>query len=296
MPTRLILCCLLLALGPLLPAQQVYQGKARPVIERVELTDGRVLEQAQILGDSAHTVTIRHGSRVEKIEKKLLPPPLAAQWPVDLARAAREESDARQAAARRAKDLEQAARLAERVRQENIREAAESARRNAHLDAERAKKAADDAKLAADQRAVLDQLRLRAREGVFLGAFGRVGGPDGVRVTVRNLDDGHRRLDWRQIRGLTADGKIVPATDVVFTLRERVSYDLSGGERRAFRLEFKRHDIVALGWADREDLGWSSASAERVEAAAALEAERERRAAARIAERQSKLQPVRAGK
>ena len=292
MVRHLLLCSWLFALCPSLTAAEVYQGKARPVISRIELTDGRVLEQAQILGDSAYTVTVKHGRTVEKISKELLPPDLAAQWPVDRAKAAREEYDAQQAAARREAERKKGAKIAERVRKEQIREAQDSLKRNAKLDEQRAKDEKKRAEELAERRTVMEQLRARSRDELFLGGFGRMAGPDGVRVTVRNVGDSDRRLDWRQLRALTADGAIVPAADVVFALKERASYDLATGESRAFRLDFKRHDIVALGWADREDLGWSNADGARVEAAQAIAAERERRAAARLEERRSKLRPV----
>ncbi len=285
MITRLLLL-LALATVTLAGAEQVYRGQARPVIERIELTDGRVLEQARILGDSAFTVTIAHAGRIEKIEKAVLPPDLARQWPVDQAKAAQEERDRAAAAARHARDTARAQRINEAVRREQIREAKAQQRVNAQLDAKRARDDAQEARRAAATTA----LRERSRDDLHLDGFTRTAA--GVRLTVRNLADAPRRLDVRALRGLALDGTTLEPTGLApASLRESAAPDLRSGESRVFNVSFSR-PVLALAWADRADLGWHGADGAAVEPAAAIAAEQARLRQAAVDRRAAALVEV----
>lgn len=266
----------------------LYRGKPPPVIERVELTDGRVLEQAQILGDSAYTVTIRHGGQVEKIEKALLPEDLRRKWPVSEARAAVERREAEKLAKRQEADRRKAERIREAVRREQLREAKESAARNAKLDEERKRR--EEARAAAA--AALEQLRARSRDGMLLAGFSRDHGSNAVRVQVRNLRDGPGRLEWRSLHALTLEGTTVAAVDVRFALKESASYDMATGQSRGFTVVFNRSDLVAIGWGDRPDLGWIGRDGTTVDAGIAIAGEKERLRQATIEKRKAALVPV----
>jgi hypothetical protein len=277
-----------LAAAVLATATEVYEGKPPPIIERIELTDGRVLEQAQILGDTAYTVTVRHGSRVEKIDKAILPEELRRQWPVSANRAAAEKREAEKLAKQQEAARRKAERIREAVRREQIREAKESAARNAKLDAERRRQEEERARVAA----AIEQLRARSRDGVLLSGFSRDFGSTAVRLQVRNLQDAPRRLEWRSLQALTLEGATVPAADVRFALKESASYDLATRQSRSFTVVFNRTDIVALGWADRPDLGWVGKDGAAVEPAAAIAAEKQRRVEQLVEKRKRQLVPV----
>lgn len=239
----------LLLLALLLPGQAAEsRSSSRPVLAEIRLADGRVLRQAQILDDSAYSVTIRHGNRLEKVEKKLLPADLAAEWPVDEQRAAREKGDAELAAQKRQAEIQQATATVERRRQEQAREAEEKAANRKPTEAElRRAKALADFKL----------IRYpEPREGLVILGFGIHPAKRGIILTLRNAEGSSRRLDWRQLRALANDGAVVPAADIVFEGQTVASYDLRGGEARGFVVVLNRTDIAAVGWDDRPDLGW----------------------------------------
>lgn len=272
----------------LLVAAAVHAADPEPEVRRpqkpvdvgdVTLTDGRVLAAAAVLGDSAHTLTVRHGGRVEKIDKALLPPELLARWPVDPVRAGAEERDRQEAAARRAAEIEQGRRNAEAIRRENIAEA------------QAAKGAADKATAEEDTRRraaeVRERVRLaqlaRAPGGLFLVHWI----PDPMRlgdavVVLRNADTTPRAFDPRRLHGLRPDGSVLTAGDVVFTAADKVSLWLDPGAERRFTVRFAgAPTVIALAWsADSAD--WRLRGAAELAAsstAAAVEAERTRVAA-----------------
>ncbi len=58
-------------------------------MDRLELTDGRVFENARITGESPLMVTFRHAGGFAQVEKLALPDDLLAKYPVDREAAAR---------------------------------------------------------------------------------------------------------------------------------------------------------------------------------------------------------------
>jgi hypothetical protein len=64
----------------------------------ITLKDGRMLRDAVVVGDDAATVTFRHAAGFTQIEKTKLPEPLAAEYPLDAAKAKLEAEQQRQEA------------------------------------------------------------------------------------------------------------------------------------------------------------------------------------------------------
>lgn len=62
----------------------------RTTWERVELRDGRVFEKARVTSSDARSVTFAHAGGLAKVDKRLLPADLAAQFPFDAREAALE--------------------------------------------------------------------------------------------------------------------------------------------------------------------------------------------------------------
>jgi hypothetical protein len=130
------------------PRAQVTARPAAPArfvpthVARLELTDGRVFENARITGESPLMVTVRHSGGFAQVEKLALPEELLAKYPVD-----------REAAAR-ALEREEAAR--------DKRTSADARRLSRAMDERRASVEANARRAAAEQ-AELAQAESRAR-------------------------------------------------------------------------------------------------------------------------------------
>lgn len=124
----------------------------RKVWTRIELADGRVLEQARANTADSLTVTFLHVGGITKVDRRILPAELAEVFPFDAARAGRE---AREQAAARAASAQAQARHEEDLRRRG--ETLEAVRIATPAPAPRAIPAAPDAK------EIETAVRLRAR-------------------------------------------------------------------------------------------------------------------------------------
>lgn len=97
----------------------------RTVWPRIELADGRVLEKARANTVDALTVTFLHSGGATKVDRRLLPPELAAVFPFDPYTAGRE---AREQAAERAASARAQARREEKVAQRSDDSASRASR------------------------------------------------------------------------------------------------------------------------------------------------------------------------
>ena len=83
------------------------------------LTDGRILKDAKIVSQTPLTVFIKHAAGLSSVSKKILPPELLAQYPIDES-AAREADLKSQLAANKARELELAEAARVRVQREEL--------------------------------------------------------------------------------------------------------------------------------------------------------------------------------
>lgn len=262
-----------------------YKGKARPVIPNIQLRDGRTLTEAQILSETGDTVNVRHGQQVERISKALLPDELLAEWPINAAKAAQEKA-AEETRLRLAREKKE--RIAQNLKKENDREAAEARRHNAKIEGERIAREKAELSKAARRR----ELQARSRDDLLLVGFGLYPSLGALTVNISNVGENPESLDWRQLRALANDGTVVPAGDVRFEGKEVASYNISTDKTRTFTVIFKRSDLVAIGWADRPELGWVDYGGQNVSAQAAIEQARERAIAAARARNAKGTKPI----
>jgi hypothetical protein len=118
---------------------------------------------------------------------------------------------------------------------------------------------ADHAKKEAAQervRMALEKLRserlARSHDGLFILAVSPYSG--GASITLLNVSDGYRTLNFHLLRGRTGPGQVIEAGDVRFDLEEIADYSLSPGKQRRFNVIFpSTRRIAAVSWADRPD-------------------------------------------
>ncbi len=126
----------------------------KTVWPRIELSDGRVLEQARAKGADAISITFLHTQGITKVDRRLLPPELVAVFPFDAeaaGREARKQSEERVASAKaQAKVEEKAAKQARTAA--NRKASAPRASANDDLQAER------------NLRAITTEVKLQARQ------------------------------------------------------------------------------------------------------------------------------------
>ena len=90
--------------------------------DNIALPDGRIFRDAQIVGQSPTTVTIRHSGGFDQVEKRKLPDDLAAQYPVDDTEAARQRAEQQARAAQLArKQAQRTIQLKEQAAQNRVR-------------------------------------------------------------------------------------------------------------------------------------------------------------------------------
>lgn len=271
-----------LAIAVALAAADGPEPKKAGSLGDVTLTDGRTLRGVVVMSQSATALSVRHAGGLTKIDKKLLPPALRAQFPVDEALAAKEQAAAQA-------DREKAAAL----KQE--REAAERAR----VIAEKAAKAAAEKEQAAnpinprDARVVpttvpkmisVEDQMAHAPDGLFLVSWSETYGD--VRVRVRNPGISSHKFEFRQIQALALDGTVIAPRDVIFPKTEVANYWLDGSSERFFHLVFPgKPKLAALSWtvATEWRLRDNELSPFATSAEAALQQTRETAAAAKAA-------------
>jgi len=292
---RFLIASLLLPLS-LLAAEPAPRAPRKPVeIEDITLSDGRKLSEVAVVSHTAHTITLRHDGTVEKISKDLLPDFILRRWPVDPVLAAQEEKAIAQAEAKAAREAAAKIKRAEFRRKVAADEAAWQAklaeqRRRDNPQSVVAK--ADPAEIARLQSEARAQELARSRDGVQLRGFGYWPARNAVTLTVANVADNYRSLDWRQLRAIATDGRVLEPLDVIFEVSESASYDVAHGKARSFTVVFPAASIAALSWSDRADLGWIDYQGKSVTTDVAIAATRERNIAARRANKSGNLQAV----
>jgi hypothetical protein len=277
-------------------AEPAVRAPKKPVeIGTIELTDGRVLDDAAVVGDTARTITIRHNGTVEKIEKELLPENVRKRWPVDPVRAAAEDKAAAQEVAKK----ERAAQVKANKEEFRAKRAAEEAAWQAKLAEQRKRDNAGSSgkvmtagEVEVLRRDLQAQDLLLCRDSVRILNFGYWDARNAVLLRVRNPSDNHSQLAWRELRALTSDGRVLQPLDVIFDVADRASYDVDRGTEQTFKVVFPSASIAAVSWSDRPDLGWIDPQGKVVTVEGALAAARERAIAAQKAKRTGKLQPV----
>lgn len=159
----------------------------RTVFPRIELADGRVLENARANAEDASTVTFLHRSGISKIDKRLLPEDIAAVFPFDSAAAAeqaeaaaaqRDQSRARQAERedelRRREARRQEAQLAVAERQADAKPSAPPAASPAEIEevaAARARQYFEDEKRTGSGQTLVFGVKLRLEEPVEIAGW-----------------------------------------------------------------------------------------------------------------------------
>lgn len=252
------------------------------------------------MSDTAKTITIKHDGVVEKFAKELLPADLVKRWPVDPQRLALEERQQKRAEIEaknlaRQKELKQI--HTQKVREMEAKIAKEEAEFRAnvykrdHRD-DPAPAPIDAAAVAQARRdAIAAELAL-CRDAVRLAGFGFWPAKNAITLKVRNAGENPRRLEWRELRALTSDGRVLEPLDVVFQVSDRVSYDVDAGGERTFTIVFPSATIAAVSWNDRADLGWIDLKGARVSHDDAIAAAKDRLIAEQRAKKKPRLESV----
>lgn len=236
----------LIALG----GAEVIESRKNVSLGDVTLTDGRTFKSVVVMSQSATSLSVKYAGGLTKLDKRLLPPALQAQFPVDEALAAQE-----QAAAEVARQQSVAA------EQERQRKAAERAR----IAAENAAKAAAarPAAQSIGQNPVPNTMvvnlptqqeqQARSPHGLFIVRWYQSG--SNVYLTVRNAGTSSYKFDFRQVQALVQDSAAVVApVDVVFQKTEIANYWLDGGKEQVFRLVFPSSPkFAAVSWTGTEE-------------------------------------------
>lgn len=234
-------------------AQEVREPRPKIELGDVTLSDGRILKNARLLGATDQTINVAHTSGIEQIPRNQFSQEFIDLHQTELGKLRKEydaESSLRanQASLAKQKADEEKRRqrraIAEAKRLEQIARA-ENDKHNAELDRERREEEKWQAHLAAQRAAELAQ----ARDGVLLTHYNISG--DTTMVTVRNVHENPRRLEWRELRGRTADGRFFAPVNCVSTDKNDRSWDLRSGQTRTFYLHWSGEDNFAvLTWAE----------------------------------------------
>lgn len=292
---RLLVILLLIPLAALAAEPAVRSPKKLVEIENITLSDGRKFTDVAVVSDTATTITLRHDGTVEKIEKTLLPAYILRRWPIDEAQVAKDKKAAEQKAQVEALLAEKKKKSAEsRAKWLADQEAVKEKRRQQWIkdnpqQAAPKHDAADLARLRAEARA--QELAL-SRDGVRVVGYGFVPARNALSIRLKNADDKFHSLEWRQLRALSTDGRVLEPLDVVFSATDRVSYDLDQDKERTFTVVFPSAIIAAVSWADRPDLGWTNQRGQLLSAETAIADAKERAVAARLAKKSGTLQSV----
>lgn len=235
-------------------AQEVRQPRAKIELGDITLLDGRTLSNARLLGATEKALNIAHSQGIEQIERARFAQEFLETYKAEILATGSEYRD--EAGLRRNERIK--ARLeAEATARERKRNADEIARLEKKAMADYEKREAAAAKLrqskeaAEARRAEIRAAELaRSRDGLLLDFLTRY--YDGCALSVRNVHENPRRLDWRELRARKTDGRLViPVNCESDDDRDR-SLDIRSGEKRTFRIRFMggNDDIEAVTWAD----------------------------------------------
>lgn len=279
-----------------LAAEPQVRTPQKPVeVGTITLVSGRVLHDAAVVGDTAETITIKHDGSVEKIAKAQLPAEILRRWPVDPVRLAKEEKARAQAEANAKLAAENKIKRAEFEKKVAADEAAYRARiaDQFRRDNPPSPNTAplDPAAVAQARRDAIAAELAQSRDSVRILGFGFYPAKNALIVKLRNPGENDRQLEWRQLRALASDGRVLEPLDVVFNVSQRASYDIDHGAEREFTVVFPSALLAAVSWNDRPDLGWIDPKGAIVTADAAVAAAKDRAIAARQAKRANQLQP-----
>jgi hypothetical protein len=255
MMRRILLVVCLLALPLAGFAQEVRQPRQKIELGNVTLRDGRVLEGAKLLGSgAARKLNIAHKGGIEQLPFEAFTPEFLEAHREHIENV-RDEYIAEDGIRRKARSEQ---RRIESRRQADIRVAMIQAADREREVMERSKKDLADAERALKQReeaearaAAFKAAELaRSRDGIILEFLAR--GYDACDLTVRNVHDNPRRLDWRDLRARKTDGRLVIPVNCESTDERDRSLDIRSGEKRAFRIRFMggNDDIEAITWSD----------------------------------------------
>lgn len=251
---RFVLLICLLAL-PLAGLAQVRQPRPKIELGDITLRDGRVLQGARLLGSgSSSRLNIAHKGGIEQVPIDAFGDDFIAAHG-DLIKEARgeylSESEIRakakseQLLAENRKKTERKIAMMEAADRE--REAMQRSRRDiAEAEKQLKEREEREARIAAHKAAEF----ARSRDGLILDRF--VGGFEGSTLTVRNVHDNPRRLDWRELRARRGDGREVIPVNCESTDERDRSLDIRSGQTRTFVLRWMggNDDIQAITWAD----------------------------------------------
>ncbi len=235
------------------PAQEILaQG------DSLTLSDGRVFSGWKIKRQTADSVFIQSAGGVGKIDKRLLPESLAAQFPYDQAAIAAEAA-AMEKAQREADTL--AANRAARnewQRKRDLASAKSAAEKNQHyIDESDAKmagyvKAAEAApKIYAAKKAAREAELAKSFDGLVIDSVER--DSEGLLIRVRNVAENPRILHRTDLVGITTKGELLEPGDVR-GVGKNSSTLIDGGSTRSLLLVLPNWDCSKLQWKGRDDL------------------------------------------
>lgn len=238
-------------------SEEVRRPRPKVELGNIMLRDGRVLIDARLLGSgSARKLNIAHSGGIEQVPFDAFSPEFLESHR-DLIGAVRDEylaeTEIRQkglAEIRRVESKKKAdIRVAMIQAADREREAMERSRKDiAEAEKQLKEREEREAKRAAFKAAEL----ARSHDGIILEHLQRY--YDGCDLTVRNVHENPRRLDWRALRARKTDGRIViPVNCESLDERDR-SLDVRSGEKRTFRMRFLggNDDVEAITWTDGE--------------------------------------------
>lgn len=253
------LLCISLAASLLLPAlgfaQEVRHPRAKIELGDVTLRDGRVLQDAKLLGSGTwRKLNIAHRGGIEQVPVDAFTPEF-----VEAHKALIVETTDEYRAESEMRAKFRSEQIGAKIRAENDRKIAmiqaadreRQAMERSRKDIAAAEKQLKEREEREAKRAAFKAAELaRSRDGLIFDFLSRY--YDGCDLTIRNVHDNPRRLDWRELRARKSDGRVViPVNCESLDERDR-SLDIRSGEKRSFRIRFMggNDDVEAIAWAD----------------------------------------------